>query len=194
MTIAELLKQVGITKFNKPIKWAEPCPCEKQGVYIISFCADPNIEMKKPAKPQFDNKAIQTWIDFLPEFQLNKQCPTVEKVKQELQRFWLPKENILYIGNTTRPLRDRIDEEYNTQLGKGGPHSGGQWLKTLANINKLYIHYIPTESIEIKPILLEHFRNTIGELPFANLTIQAPKPENINSYKKNHSFSKQRKK
>lgn len=194
MTIVELLKQVGITEFNKPIKWRDDCPCNEQGIYIISFCKDPHLEMR-PTEPQFDDNAIQMWIDFLPEFKLNMRRPNVYEVKQELKRFWLPEENILYIGNTTkvkRTLHQRIDEEYKTtQLGKRGPHSGGQWLKTLKNIDTFYIHYIPTESTDIKPILLEHFRNTIGKLPFANLTIQAPKPKNINFYKKKHNFSKQ---
>lgn len=190
MTIAELLKQVNITKFNKPIKWGAPCPCDKQGIYIISFCEDPHLEMK-PIEPQFDDTAIQEWIKYLQLFTLNNKRPNVDAVKQELQRFWLPKENILYIGNTTN-LRQRINDGYKTtKLGKGGPHAGGQWLKTLANIDTLYIHYITTESTEIKPILLEHFRNTIGELPFANLKISSTKSPYLN-YQKKHNFKKQR--
>ena len=190
MTIAELLKQVNITKLNEPIKWGDYCPSEKQGIYIVSFCAAPNIEMT-PTEPQFDDVAIQKWINLLPLFSLNNKRPNVNEVKQELKRFWLPKENILYIGNTTRPLHKRIEEYYITELGEKGPHSGGQWLKTLKNINELYVHFFPNSSPETKPRLLDYFKTEVGELPFANLEIQSKESPLLN-YKKKHGFKKQR--
>lgn len=167
-TVKELFQQVGITRCDT-VKWDETCPETRAGLYIVSLCADPaaSTGLKQPV---FDNEAIQAWIDRLPAFRLDGARPTLETLKKRLSDFWLPTENVLYIGQTGSALGKRIRAYYRTPLGDRKPHSGGQWLKTLKNLPELYVHYAvsgnPTAD-EAK--LLAYFKEKAGKLPFANL-------------------------
>ena len=96
--------------------------------------------------------------------------PTVKTLKKRLSEFWLPEENILYIGQTESSLSKRIGDYYRTELGARAPHSGGQWLKTLADLGSLSVYYVSVQNPKDKETaLLKYFFEQAGKLPFANL-------------------------
>lgn len=169
MTVTELFKQIGIDEFQC-VRWGCPFDCSSSGIYIVSSCGDPDAEVPT-CRPRFDGRAIHKWIDRLPHFTLDGMKPDEETLVQRLRTFWLPRENVLYIGQTGSSLTERVKAYCTTELGARKPHSGGQWLKTLRNIEELFVYIAPADDAKNKErILLNYFRASAGELPFANLT------------------------
>ncbi len=170
MTVKELFSHVGISNFGC-VRWGEHLPCSKPGIYMVSTSKLPE-EPAFASQPNFNDAAIQKWIDRLPGFRIDGvPPPTLATLKNELAQSWLPNESVLYIGQTTRPLSKRVAEYYDTDLGASKPHSGGQWLKTLSNMEELFVYYALTERNpkEVESELLNYFYSLAGELPFANL-------------------------
>ena len=188
MTVKELLDKFGLECVDS-VKWGDSVGINDEGVYIISTSMKPDENLGITPKPKFDEKALENWIDKCPSLTIDGDRATIENLKEKLEKFWLPKENILYIGKTTS-LAKRIRQFYRHALGDTKPHAGGHWLKTLANINDLYVYFISTNdnTSEWKESnLLEYFSTEVGEIPFANLEIKRyyTKDGEINSEKKN---------
>ncbi len=66
---------------------------------------------------------------------------TPNLLAERLGHFWIPNEPILYIGKASTSLRTRVRQYYSTKLGARSPHAGGWWLKTLDELDQLYIHF-----------------------------------------------------
>jgi hypothetical protein len=108
--------------------------------------------------------------------------PSEIELMERVASFWLPDEPVLYIGLTTRPLRQRVSEYYKTPLGARKPHAGGHFLKTLENIDELFVHSAEcSEPRAAEDAMLKAFCSGISEssqrrlhdpqhpFPFANL-------------------------
>jgi hypothetical protein len=115
--------------------------------------------------------------------------PTVQALRNRLQSFWLADESILYVGKATS-LDSRVDSYYRSKIGRRSPHRGGMWLKTLAILESLWIHWCPTpdqEPATVESSLLAMFMARVSPgsrslypvadrqrpLPFANLEWQS---------------------
>lgn len=169
MTVKELFEQIGVGRFDR-VQWGQPCNCQSPGVYIVSTGVDSDSNSGTTPEPRFDDPAFRRWIDRLPGFTIDGVKPTVETLKKRLSEFWLPEENILYIGQTESSLSKRIGAYYRTELGARAPHSGGQWLKTLADIDSLTVYYASVRNPKNKEkALFAYFVEQAGNLPFANL-------------------------
>ena len=123
----------------------------------------------------------------MPAFTIDGVKPTVSKLKNRLREFWLPDESILYIGkapkrNINDGIGNRVNEYYRTIIGNRSPHSGGQWLKTLANLNSMTVFYGHVENSgdkeigmfdyfirNVSPSSLKNVKDKQYPLPFANL-------------------------
>lgn len=168
MTVEELFRQIGITKFDC-VRWMKCPTLTSQGIYIVSTSSNPKQNLAIPT-PSFDENTIKQWIDKLPDFTLGEERPAIESLKTELNKFWLSDENILYIGQTEKNLRKRICDYYKTEIGDKRPHSGGQWIKVLSNLNSLFVHYAPIEDPKNnEDKLLKYFYGQKKKYPFANL-------------------------
>jgi len=171
MTVKELFSLVGISKFGC-VRWGQKLECSQQGVYIVSTSKLPE-EPAVTGQPKFNDTAIQKWIERLPGFTIDGVRPNLTTLKNRLAQFWLPNESVLYIGQTKNSLSKRVTQYYDTELGAPKPHSGGQWLKTLDNMEALYVYYAPIERgrdpEDVESDLLNYFHFQAGELPFANL-------------------------
>ena len=171
MTVKELLDKVGL-KNCSTVRWGEEVRTRMCGVYIVSSNIAPEDE-SGAGNIEFDEYAIEHWINRLPDFTIDGLPPTEEAIEKRLSEFWLPEENILYIGMTQSSLSKRINDYYITGIGDRSPHSGGQWLKTLKNISGLYVHYatvsLPEQASWAEEKLLGYFIEATGRLPFANL-------------------------
>lgn len=55
----------------------------------------------------------------------------------------LPDEPVVYIGQTGRSVSRRVRAYYRTPLGAKRPHKGGWFVKTLATLEDLWVHYAP---------------------------------------------------
>ncbi|MCH7974752.1 MAG: hypothetical protein IH949_12880 [Bacteroidetes bacterium] len=200
--VSDLFNENGIKSFSKA-RWNEKIDSQNEGIYIISLSSDPNQNIGISVSPNFSDLQIQQWINKVPNFLIDEKKPTLDLVKNRLLEFWLHDENILYIGKAPRRsnnkgVGNRVSEYYRTILGNGSPHSGGQWIKTLANLKDAYVYYGFTKNpTEIEFNMLTNFMSNVNEttkeklrdtdlpLPFANIRYKT-------GVDKNHGMKNQR--
>lgn len=200
--VSDMFKENGVKSFLK-VKWNENINSQNEGIYLISLSSDPNQNIGISQSPNFSDIQITQWINKVPNFLIDDKKTSVDIVKNRLLEFWLPDKNILYIGKApkrknNKGIGNRVSEYYRTILGSGSPHSGGQWIKTLANLNNTYVYYgFTSNPTEIEFNMLTKFmsqvnkttknklRDSVLPLPFANIRY---KP----SIDKNHGMKNQR--
>ena len=192
--LVENLKQ----SVQEPVKWGENVPSNDSGVYVVSLSDKPdeNNNLEDPI-PIRETKIKNEWLKYAPDMTIDGKKASIENIKSFLSEFWLPKENILYIGSTNN-LNRRVKQYYNQKLGKGN-HSGGQWLCALSICSKTFVYYVETVETEnykqVEMYLLQNFdfhvrkagNNNAHVLPFANLKM---KTKNAN-YDKNKRMNQQ---
>jgi len=94
--------------------------------------------------------------------------PTVPLV--ELEENWVDDSAVLYIGQTTRTLKKRVDEYMRFGKGKRVGHKGGRLIWQLANHRDLIICFrVDDNPRSLESAMLERFEANHGKLPFANL-------------------------
>ena len=194
LTVKELFDSVG-KEIMGQVKWNEKINCSLPGVYCVAISSKEDALETIEEYPVSLN-AIEEWINYVSEMKIDGNRPTVEAVVERLNKFWLPKETILYIGKAGTSLRNRVSQYYNTKLGDKGPHAGGHWLKTLDNINELNVFWTTSgdkNAEELEQELLRAFVESInykselydGEHPFPFANLEHPKGK-----RKTHGISK----
>jgi hypothetical protein len=126
------------------VGWAAPVPEGSSGVYVVSLDPDPASRRRTLATCPISRRALQEWLTARPELRLDGRRPSVIALADRLRGFWLPDEVVLYVGLATS-LRSRVGGYYTTKLGARRPHAGGYFLKTLSNLDDLYIHFAKTD-------------------------------------------------
>jgi hypothetical protein len=199
-TVRQLFNKVGISDFHQ-VKWGTTFSEKKQGVYVVSTSNNPDKHLGLADRPNFDDQQIKLWINKLPDFQVDGVPATLTNIKNRLADFWFPDESILYIGKApTRKsgsgISKRVSEYFSTVLGNGGPHSGGQWIKTLKDLDTFTVYYSSCDNpSEIEHKMLNIFMENVSKttlktlydkqlpIPFANIKITG---------NKNHGLKNQR--
>lgn len=126
-------------------------------------------------RPNFDDQQIKLWIGKLSKFQVDGNLATLTNIKNRLDDFWLPDESILYIGKApTRKsesgISKRVSEYFTTIIGNNGPHSGGQWIKALKDLNTFTVYYAACDKPgEVEHKMLEFFMSNVSTTTLANL-------------------------
>lgn len=140
-TVQELLNSADL-KLAGRVRWSESVPSRSQGVYLVSLSDSPDVNNGILDSAPISLEKVRAWIDQVSTIRLDGVTrPTSEALASRLAGFWLPDESVLYIGMTTRPLSERVGAYYRTALGKRSPHAGGLWIKTLSNLDQLYVYY-----------------------------------------------------
>ncbi len=187
ITVNQLATKFGLV-FKDPLRWSEPIPTKKSGVYIISSSLKPDKNEGATDEPIFSKDALTAWKKTATGLELFFQPnPSIDDLAKALKMHWHKNENILYIGKTSN-LNKRLNDFYEHQVGYPSPHLGGFWLKLLENLYKLRVYYTETDQqdeLEFK-LLLFFVENLKGEsyteiknigqyLPFANRKIDIEK-------------------
>ena len=137
-----------------PVPWMTPVPAEgagsAPGIYMVARVNEAMMGcVEAPLK----------FIDPLPP-------GLVVDLDYERQR-WLPREPVLYIGKTDRPIRDRVREFYNHKCGDPSKHAGGQVLKLLQC--DLWVYWSPTTApLGSEAKAISAFKERAGQEPFGN--------------------------
>ena len=182
-TIVRDLFDAATVPLEGAVRWLEPPPLHKPGVYVVSLSADPeDLDAALPTAP-LDHAKLDFLLAQRPELRLDGERPDVEQLAARLAACWLPDEPVLYIGMTDATVRKRVTAYYRTKLGARSPHSGGWPLQTLANLDTLWVHYGPVvEAEEAEKRMLAKFMAGVSTtardglhdrthaIPFANLT------------------------
>lgn len=192
--IVEILKQQELygLKVRGPVQWGTDVPSYSSGVYVISLSNKPDKNNNlKESIPVCESKINNVWLKNAPYMTIDGKKASVENVKSYLSEFWLPKENILYIGETS-DLNRRVKECYKHPIGKSKPHSGGQWLHALSICKETFVYFVETTNYpQVKVLSLQNFDFHVQQegnnddeyvLPFANLEM---KKEDEKMYSKN---------
>lgn len=180
-TVQNLFAAAGVPLLGS-VPWGVPVPTRESGVYVVSLSEDPSGFGGATDSPVIDDGAICEWLNRVPSLEVDGQkSPGSQAVVDRLRSFWLPDENVVYIGKATA-IGTRVGQYYNTPLGMRAPHSGGHWLKTLANLQYVYVHFgAAANPSASEDAMLEAFVLGVAEetrvalrdpslpLPFANL-------------------------
>ena len=195
-TVRQLLNHFNLLDFEK-VKWGTIFNELKQGVYVAATSDNPDQHLGKTDKPNFDDQQIKLWLSKVRDFEIDGIAATLTNLKNRLTDFWLPDESILYIGKApTRKIESgiskRVSEYFSTIIGNGGPHSGGQWIKVLKDLNNFTIYYAACDNpgvVEHK--MLEYFMTNVSKqtlvklydkelpLPFANIKFTGNKKHGL---------------
>jgi hypothetical protein len=152
------LFQAGELKAAGPVPYGEAVPEQEPGVYVVSQTADPSLtSLDLVWRPQISISAIDEWIRRVPGMRSDgaERPPKPEEIERRLLEFWLYDEPVLYIGQTGNSLRSRIRYLYRHRLGDADPHGGGHWLKTLANLDDMFIFWAAVGDRRL-PETIEH--------------------------------------
>lgn len=153
ITVKELFGVAGLPAFG-PVLWGNSVPEKRPGVYVVAAVANPD-ERVSPVVPRD-----------LPPMVASR---------------WLPRQPVLYIGQTSRSLKARINEFYRHIHGARSPHKGGQDVKLLRNC-RLSVYWSPTEhAAEAEKKMIEEFVVTTSRLPFGNLKYPSRSVEDSHS-------------
>ncbi|OBJ86648.1 hypothetical protein [Mycobacterium asiaticum] len=127
---------------------------------------------------------MQQLLDVRPELLLDGRRPDTVTLADRLASMWLADETVLYIGLAGTSVAKRVRQYYKTPLGARKPHAGGWPLKTLANLDQLWVHYARCASVDAaERAMLDTFASGVSAsaraalcdpdvpLPFANLTV-----------------------
>jgi hypothetical protein len=179
-TVDALLRDSGLP-WAGAVRWRERPPHGGPGVYVVARAEDPTVLPSNLAAP-LSPAALG---------QLLARCPvTVDgvlagprRLAARLAAFWLPDEPVVYIGKAGSSVADRVSAYYHTPVGAvRGPHKGGWFIKTLADLDALWVHVAPADHPEqAEQQLIEAFCAGVSSatraalhdpeqpLPFANL-------------------------
>jgi transcription elongation factor GreA len=174
LSAQELLRAQGLPA-DGPVLWGQPARSREPGIFIVEMATS-------LAQAPIDITAVRTWVDRVPELRLDGERPTPTELADRLAAFWLPGQQVLYVGRTAKTLGPRIAAAYATPLGDRRPHAGGHWLKTLHRIGQLRVWWAETKAPEeYEDALLAAFAATVDPevqarlydpavaLPWANL-------------------------
>ena len=199
-TVRQLFNNVDILDFNQ-VKWGTLFKENKEGVYVVATSENPDKHLGISDLPNFDDQLINLWISKLPNFQIDGTTATLTTLKKRLTDFWFPDESVLYIGKApTRKngsgISKRVTEYFSTCIGDGGPHSGGQWIKVLKDLNTFTVYYGACDKPSVvENQMLNFFKSNVSKTSLANLYDKIlPIPfANINiTGNKNHGLKNQR--
>lgn len=156
-SIASLFASAGLAPKGS-VRWMEELPEGKPGVYVLSLTGDTEVVPSTQQTAPIDTIQIDRLIATRRYIQVDREPATSDLLKGRLSSFWLPKESILYIGRTKTPLRSRVGDFYRHTIGDPSPHAGGWWVKMLACLPDVHVHYSPTGNfVEAEETMLRYF-------------------------------------
>lgn len=201
ISVNELLQKVNLRVTGK-VKWGNVVDCQEKGIYLISTSSNPESNENKINEAPISREKLMKWIAVSGNMTIDNRVADLESLNNRLQKYWLPDENILYIGQTSKQtLHARIQQFYNHELGRRKPHSGGEWIKTLSNINELCIYFVTSDSSkEVEEKLLHEFMKVssskmVGDIQVQSLGLPFANKECIcegKRLRKNHGFGNAR--
>jgi hypothetical protein len=180
-TVSSVVRAAG-TELAGAVSWGRPVPLHEPGVYIVALTSDPASREGVLSRCPLDRSATKELLKARPELRLDRARPTPEVLEERVARFWLPDETVLYVGLAGTSVADRVAAYYRTPLGARRPHAGGWFLKLLANLGDLHVHFaVHPSPDEAEDAMLGAFREGVSSttkstlldpdhpFPFANL-------------------------
>jgi hypothetical protein len=182
-SVARLMDAAGVAAAGV-VRWRESVPLDKPGVYIVALTDSLDAIVTQPRCPT-SPQVVQELLNVRPELRLDGARPTRDALANRIASMWLGDETIVYVGKAATSLATRVNQYYQTPVGKRSPHRGGCALKTLSNLDRLSVHFAPCREVEdVERTMLKSFISNVSAsaraavcdptlpLPFANLEIK----------------------
>jgi hypothetical protein len=163
------------------VRWGERVPEARAGVYAVALSANSEQLKALPIAP-VSMAAVGELLAARPELTLDGTRPSARALAERIASFWPPDETIVYIGLAGTSLRTRVRDYHVTPLGARRPHAGGWFIKALANLNDLFVHFAPVNDpgaaenamigsfcSRVSEATLAALRDPAHPFPFANL-------------------------
>ena len=180
-TIQQVFAGAGLRP-NGPVPWGAAIPETDPGVYLIALTADTKSLKAARRDCPLLQAALANLLRVRPELLIDGARPDASALEQRLSAFWLSDEVVLYVGLAGTSVRSRVSAYYRTRVGARSPHAGGWFLKMLAVLPQLYVHYAATDEPALaEDRMLAAFSAQVSEaagselhdpdrpIPFANL-------------------------
>jgi transcription elongation factor GreA len=164
---AELLRSIGLD-VDGPTRWGGKPTSRKPGIFAI--------ELPEPSTHcNIDIDEVRRWLERVPDLKMDGERPTQSTLAERMRQFWIPDQQLVYVGRTAKSLSARVASLYATELGHARPHPGGHWLKVLREVSRLRLWWAETDAPEeYEDVLIEAFAERVPEEARANLPEGAP--------------------
>jgi hypothetical protein len=182
-TVASVFAAAGLER-DGVVRWGQAAGDDGSGVYVVALAEQLDSLRGTLGAAPIAMTAVEKLLDIRPELTLDGARPTAVELGTRIAAFWLPDEPIVYVGLATS-LRSRVRSFYKSPIGARRPHSGGWFLKVLANLNDLYVHFARTAEFDaaevavldgfvsdVSPRTRAHLADPDHPWPFANLEIR----------------------
>jgi transcription elongation factor GreA len=158
----DMLRAIGLS-VEGPLLWGKPVLGSGPGVFVV--------ELPSPSpKVSIDPDAIREWLRRAPDLRLDGKRPSVAELQSRLASFWVPDQQVIYIGSSQKGVGPRLAGMYRTPLGERRPQPAGYWLKTLHDLSKCRIWWAPAPDPDIyEDMLVDAFVKAAGSPPYAVL-------------------------
>lgn len=168
------------------VQWGTQVTLNLPGVYVVASTPDLCDPIGLMGNYHPDPHAFAALKAACPSVTIDGNPASNEELAERINAFWIPDSAILYLGLAGTSVRNRVNQYYGTRIGRRSPHAGGWWLKTLAGLETLFVHYATTEAPKSKEaLMLRTFADAVPSpvrralhdseriAPFANVAVQA---------------------
>jgi transcription elongation factor GreA len=164
---ADLLRSIGL-EVDGPLRWGGQPATRKPGIFAV--------ELPEPSEHcSIDIDEVRRWLERVPDLKMDGERPTQSTLAERMRRFWVPNQQLVYVGRTAKSLSARVASLYATELGHARPHPGGHWLKVLRDLPQLRLWWAETDAPEeYEDVLIEAFALSVSEEDRAGLPDGAP--------------------
>ncbi len=182
-SVESLFSTAGL-QVSGTVRWNAQIPVQRPGVYVVALTDDPTRTNATLPFAPVSSAAPKKLLSLCADLTVDKETPAADELLDRISSCWLPTETVLYVGKAGTSLGKRVGEYYTTPLGARSPHAGGWFLKTLATLDSLFVHYAISDTPEDhERMMLEAFVESIDPiscprhpdpdllLPFANLVM-----------------------
>lgn len=164
---AELLRSIGLD-VDGPLRWGGQPSSRKPGIFAV--------ELPEPSEHcNIDIDEVRRWLERVPDLRMDGERPTQSTLAERMRKFWIPNQQLVYVGRTSKSLGARVASLYATELGHARPHPGGHWLKVLREVGQLRLWWAETDAPEeYEDVLIEAFAERVPDEARANLPDGTP--------------------
>ena len=119
----------------------------------------------------YDSPSFPSFVDNGTGGRFKERDPNV--AKEKLVERWVPYAKIIYIGQTSTSLKERICKYVRFGQGHAVAHWGGRYIWQIHDSKAIIICWRPTvkgeDPIKVEAEMIQRFKKIYGRVPFANL-------------------------
>jgi hypothetical protein len=185
ISVGDLFQECGLNP-GGVVKWGDQIQLDLPGVYVVASTPDLGDPIGRMGTYHHDPKAFHSLKTACPSVTIDGRLATHDELSERIGSFWIPNSAILYVGLAGTSVRKRVNQYYRTRIGQRSPHAGGWWLKSLVDLESLFVHYAAAEdpkSVEammlrtfaaaVPPSVRQILHDSERIAPFANVDAQA---------------------